>query len=186
MTFTEQIQVYQYQKADDGFGEYLPAPPTLQTLAPTWADVVNTSGDDLVFNGRLSTNGKFRLTVNYREDFAWQRDMFVVTRFGVLDVTGYNEELRKRTMSILAEYVEGTTETGNLSTVYYTVPADAATVTIPAINGKNIYLIFRDGIEKKKVSSNPQVNEIMISGSALSLVAGDIFGAGERITILYL
>jgi len=47
-------------------------------------------------------------------------------------------------------------------------------------------LIFRDGIEKKKVSSNPQVNEIMINGSVLSLVSGDIFGAGERITILYL
>lgn len=186
MTFTEQIQVYQYQKADDGFGEYLPAPPTLQTLAPTWADVVNTSGDDLIFNGRLATNGKFRLTVNYREDFAWQRDMFVVTRFGVLDVTGYNEELRKKTLTIMGTYVEGTTETGNLTTTYYTVPADAATVTIPAINNKNIYLIFRDGIEKKKVSGTPLVNEIKVTGSVLSLVTGDIFGAGERITILYL
>jgi hypothetical protein len=186
MTFTEQIQVYKYQKAQDGFGEYIPAPPTLQTTAPTWANVVNTSGDDILFNGRLATNGKYRLDVNYRADFAWQRDMFVVTRFGILDVTGFNEETRKRTMSILAEYVEGTTETGYLNTIYYTVPADAATVTIPAVNGKMIYLIFRDGIEKKYVTASPQVNEIMVAGSVLSLVSGDIFGAGERITILSL
>ena len=51
---------------------------------------------------------------------------------------------------------------------------------------KMIYLIFRDGIEKKYVTASPQINEIMVSGSVLSLVAGDIFGAGERITILSL
>ncbi len=194
MTHREQISVYLYKKADDGFGEYEPATPVLQTDAPTWASIRQDSGDDLVLNERFTTANRYTIDVNWRNDFTWSRDMFIVRESGeLIDIDGIREVIRRRTMQLSGVYVLGVDDTGqgtpspigDLTTLYYTVPADTATIDLPVIDGKTIYLIFRDGIEKKKVSSGPQVNEIMVSGSTLTLVNGDMFYAGERITILY-
>jgi len=73
-----------------------------------------------------------------------------------------------------------------LTVLYYTVPADTETLDFPAIDGTTVYLIFRDGNERTVVSSNPQIGQVMVDGSELSLVTGDIFFTGERITIMYL
>lgn len=194
MTHREQILVYLYQKTDDGFGEYEPALPVLQTDAPTWASIRQDSGDDLVLNERFTTANRYTIDVNYRNDFTWSRSMFVIRESGeLIDIDGIREVIRRRTLQLGGVYVLGVDDTGQgtpspvggLTTLYYTVPSDASTLTLSAINGKTIYLIFRDGIEKKKVSISPQINEVMVSGSTLSLVTDDIFYSGERITILY-
>ena len=194
MTHTEQIAVYRYKKADDGFGEYIPATPELLTNAPTYATIQQVSGDDLIISERLASNLQFDVTVNWRDDFSWQRDCFIVSRFGNLDIDGITETKRKRTMQLRCVYIEGIDDTGSgtpaivggLRTLYYTVPTDSSSITLPAIADAEVYLAFRDGIEKKVVTSGPQVNEIAINAGVLTLVSGDIFAAGERITILYL
>lgn len=194
MTHTEQITVYQYQKADDGYGGYLPATPTLQANAPTWASIDMVSGDDFVLNNRFTTANQYRVTVNWRDDFTWQRNMFIVTQnYGVLDIEGIRETVRKRRLELDGIYIVGVDDTGSgtptpisgLTTLYYTVETDAASITLHVLDGVQVYLAFRDGIEKKVVTSNPQINEISINGDVLTLVDGDIFVAGERITILY-
>ena len=194
MTHTEQISVYRYEKTDDGFGGYEPAQPTLLTLAPSWATVRHDTGDDLGLNERFTTANRFTITCNYRDDFNWARDMFIVRENGdVIDINGIRETVRKRKVELSGVYIVGVDETGQgtpsavgeLNTIYYNMLSDAATVNIPQIAGRTVYLIFRDGIEKKKVASNPQPNEVQVNDDELSLVAGDIFFAGERITILY-
>lgn len=193
MTHTEQILVYKYVAVDDGFGGWLPGTPTLEANAPTWATIQQVSGDDLTLSERFATNMQFDVTCNWRDDYTWQRDCFIVSRFGNLDIDGITEQVRKRTMKLRALRIEGvdeqgsgsSTPVGGLTTLYYTVPADSATLNISAIFGKFVYLVFRDGVEKKKVPANPQVNEVQIVDDVLSLVDGDIFWAGERITILY-
>ena len=195
MTFTEEILVYKYQRANDGFGGYVPAAPELQTDAPTWAQIEQNSGNDLVLNERWTTNNNYLVTVNWRDDFTWTRDMFIVSaNYGVLDIEGIKETVRKKQWELDAVYVEGVDETGSgspatiagLRVLYYTVTADSPTLDLPALDGATIYLLFRDGIEKEVVSSDPQVNEVMVSGTTLSLVEFDTFYTGERITILYL
>lgn len=196
MVHNESISVYKYQKAADGYYEFLPAQPLLQTSAPSYATIRQSSGGDVIISERMATSNVFELLCNYRSDFTWTRDMFVVTRLGNLDVTDIKEEPnreRMRLMRLECAYITGVNDTGSgtpsvvggLTTLYYTVPADAATLTLPAINGKTVYLIFRDGVEKKVVASSPAANEVMVNGSTLSLVTGDIFYSGERITILY-
>ncbi len=194
MTHREQILVYLYQKTDDGFGEYEPATPVLQTDAPTWASIRQDSGDDLVLNERFTTANRYTIDVNWRNDFTWSRSMFIVRESGeLIDIDGIREVIRRRTMQLGGVYVLGVDDTGqgtpspigDLTTLYYDVPGDSPTINLPVLDGKTIYLAFRDGIEKEKVTSDPQVNQIMIVGGVLSLVSGDIFYSGERITILY-
>jgi hypothetical protein len=103
------------------------------------------------------------------------------------------EKNRKRLVKLEASYISGVDYTGSgggatvagLTTLYYTVPSDASTLDLSTIEDATVYLAFRDGIEKTVVDADPQVNEIMIDGTILSLVTGDIFYSGERITILY-
>ena len=196
MVHNEGISVYKYQKAADGYYEFLPAAPALQSDAPSYATVNQSSGGDLIIAERMATSNVYTLFCNWRDDFTWTRDMFVVTRFGNLDVVDIAEQSgtdRKRLMRIECNYITGVDDTGSgepttvggLTTLYYLVPEDSETITIDAISGKVIYLIFRDGIEKEVVASDPQINEVGVSSGVLSLVAGDMFWAGERITILY-
>lgn len=194
MTHTEQITVYQYQKANDGYGGYLPAMPIVQPNAPTWATIEHLSGDDLILNQRFTTSNQYRVTVNWRNDFSWEKNMFIVTQnYGVLDIEGIRETVRKRKIELDGIYINGVDDTGSntpalvagLATLYHTVSADGATVNLPVLDGATVHLAFRDGIEKKVVVSMPQINEIAISGGVLSLIDGDIFYSGERITVLY-
>ena len=166
----------------------------LQTNAPTWATIEQDSGNDLILNERYTTANRYTITCNWRNDFDWFRDMFIVRESGeVLDIDGIRETVRKRTIELSGVYVAGVDDTGQgqpsgvggLTTLYHTVASDAATINLPALIDKDVLLIFRDGIEKKKVSASIGVNEVQVNGGILSLVAGDIFYSGERITILY-
>jgi head-tail adaptor len=195
MTHPNQIAVYRYEKANDGFGGFVPATPTLMADAPTWATIQETSGDDLILSERYTTQRRFDIKVNWRDDFTWSRGMFIVSdEYGIIDIDGIQETKRKRHIDISGVYVEGVDDTGSgtpatvngLTTLYYSVPADASTLSLPVLDEKTLYLLFRDGIEKKIVASNPQINEVAVNGTTLSLVDGDIFVVGERITILYL
>ncbi len=195
MTLLHEITVYKYMPVSDGYGGQLPATPVLQTLAPAWANIEQRSGDDLVLNERWTTRNNYTITVNERPGFKWERNMFIVSaNYGILDIEGITETVRKRLWELSAVYVDGVDDVGSgtpaivagLTTLYYTVPADSATLSIPAIEGAEIYLLFRDNDNKQVVSSNPQVNDVMVSGSTLSLVTDDIFYQGERITILYI
>lgn len=194
MTLTEEISVYRYQPANDGFGGQVPAAPVLLTDAPTWAGISENSGNDLVISERWATRKNFTVTVNEKNGFIWSRNMFIVSaNYGVLDIEGIKETIRKRQWELSSVYVEGVDDTGSgtpsivgeLTTYYYTVTGDTQTLDLPVIDGKTVYLFFRDGVEKKVVGSDPQINEVMIDGNAVYLVDGDIFYLGERITILY-
>jgi hypothetical protein len=195
MTFTEEISVFRYQPANDGFGGQLPATPELMVNAPTWAKIEQDSGNDITLNERWATRNNYTITVNERPGFTWARNMFIVSaNYGVLDIEGIKETIRKRQWELDGVYIDGVDDTGSgapaiiagLTVLYYTVPADAETLSFPAIDGATVYLIFRDGNERTVVSSNPKIGEVMVDGSELSLVTGDIFMQGERITIMYL
>ena len=194
MTHTEQITVYRYQKANDGYGGFTPATPTLMTLAPTWATFKQVSGDDYIIGERFATANRYSIFVNQRDDFTWARNMFIVSdRYGAIDIEGIKEDKRVRTMTLDGIYIEGVDDTGSgtpgsvggLNVLYYTVPADASTITLPALDGATTYLFFRSGVEKTIVSSGPLVDQVAINGAVVSLVAGDIFYQDERITVLY-
>jgi head-tail adaptor len=96
MTHTEEISVYKYTKTWDGFGAYSQGVAQLQTDAPTWATVNIISGSDLLISDRKETQLRAEILVNWRDDFAWTRDMYVVTRFGSFDVVDIQETERKR------------------------------------------------------------------------------------------
>lgn len=197
MVHNESITVYKYQKAADGFYEFEPAAPLAQANAPSYATINQSSGGDVIISERLATSNVFEIFVNWRADFTWSRDMFIVDYAGniydIEDIVNMPEKNRKRLVKLEANYITGVDYTGSgspaaiagLTTLYYTVEADAATLTLSALSGATVYLAFRDGVEKTVVSSSPAVNQIMISGTTLSLVSGDIFYSGERITILY-
>ena len=194
MTHTEQITVFLYKYAADGFGEFVPAAPELLANAPMWATIDQTAGTDYIISERVATNYQFNIKVNWRDDFTWTRDMFIVSRFGAIDIDNIFERDRKRLIELGGVYIVGVDDTGSgspsgaggLTVLYYTVPSDAPTLNIPAIDGvEKVYLIFRDGNERMVVTSSPGLGQVMVSGSVLSLMTGDIFFATERITILY-
>ena len=68
----------------------------MQTDAPTWATVNIISGSDLFISDRKETQLRAEILVNWRSDFDWSRDMYVVTRFGSFDVVDIQEKERKR------------------------------------------------------------------------------------------
>jgi len=195
MTLTEEISVLRYQPANDGFGGQLPATPELMVNAPKWANIEQDSGNDITLNERWATRNNYTITVNERPGFTWARNMFIVSaNYGVLDIEGIKETVRKRQWELSGVYIDGVDDTGSgspsiiagLTVLYYTVPADTPTLTFPAIDGTKVYLIFRDGNERTVVGSDPQIGEVKVDGAELSLVEGDIFFGGERITIMYL
>ena len=194
MPHTEQILVFRYTYAADGFGEFVPAAPELLSNAPMWATIDQTAGTDYIISERVATNYQFNIKVNWRDDFTWTRDMFIVSRFGAIDIDNIFERDRKRLIELGGVYIVGVDDTGSgspsgaggLTVLYYTVPSDSPTLNIPAIDGvEKVYLIFRDGNERTVVISSPGLGQVMVSGSDLSLMTGDIFFATERITILY-
>jgi hypothetical protein len=198
MVHQESITVYKYQKAADTFYEFEPAAPLIQLLAPHYATINQSTGGDVIISERLATSNVFEVFTNYRPDFAFTRDMFLVDYAGnvydIEDITNMPERNRKRLVKLECSYIEGVdftgsgsaTNIGGLTTLYYTVEADGATIDLPVLTDKTVYLAFRDGNERTVVGANPQIGEIMISPVGLcSLVTGDIFFTGERITILY-
>lgn len=198
MVHNESITVYKYQKAPDGFYEFEPATPLLQSSAPSYATIRQSTGGDVIISERMATSNVFEIFTNYRYDFSFTRDMFIIDYAGniydIEDIVNMPDRNRKRLVKLECSYIAGVDFTGSgapgvlggLTTLYYDVPEDTPTIDLPALIDKTIYLAFRDGIEKEVVASDPQVNEIAISAGVLSLVSGDIFYSGERITILYL
>jgi Phage head-tail joining protein len=203
MVHSESISVYKYQKAPDGYYEFTPAAPVLQLTAPSYATINQSTGGDVIISERMATSNVFEIFTNYRADFAFTRDMFIVDYAGniydIEDIVNMPEKNRKRLVKLECSYISGVDYTGSggggtvagLNTLYYTVPADSATLDLSALANATVYLAFRDGNEKTVVTSNPQINQIMVVGTILSLVSGDIFygptgdNPGERITILY-
>jgi hypothetical protein len=198
MVHNESITVYKYQKAADDFYEFEPAAPLVQLLAPSYATINQSSGGDVIISERLATSNVFQVYTNYRPDFSFTRDMFLVDYAGnvydIEDITNLPEKNRKRLVKLECSYISGVdftgsgsaTNVGGLTTLYYTVEADGATIDLPVLTDKTVYLAFRDGVEKTVVGAAPAINEIMISPLGVcSLVTDDIFYLGERITILY-
>mgnify|MGYP001587210560 FL=1 len=187
MTHTEQIQTWKYASVDDGFAGQTPITPILQTLAPTWATINQISGNDIRISLRLDTESTFEAFTNYRSDFRFQRNMFITTRFGNLDITGIKETGRKRGNTLELKLIEGVTETsgGNIMTVYKTTSYGDTSVNVGELAGNTILLGFREGIQKKVVESSPELNQLGVDiDGNVSLVEGDIF-ADELLTFLY-
>jgi hypothetical protein len=193
MVHHEVISVYNYTKVADGYGEFKTAAPTAASNAPVWATIGVTGSDDSFIEGLIGTSNTYQLTVNWADNFNWSRNMFISTRFGLMDIEGIEEDTRKRLVKLRCAQIKGVDETGSgtagaaggLNVLYYTVPADAATITLSALASASVKLFFRDGIEKTVVASGVTANQVQKVGTVFSLVAGDIFVANERITILY-
>ena len=78
MVHQESITVYKYQKAADTFYEFEPAAPLIQLVAPTYATINQSTGGDVIISERLATSNVFQVYTNYRPDFSFSRDMFLV------------------------------------------------------------------------------------------------------------
>lgn len=195
MTHTEEIAVYRYAKAADGYGGYTEAAPVLQTDAPTWATVRNTAGGDQDLSLRLVTRSDFEIICNYRSDFGWLRDMFIVSRFGNIDITSITETIRKREVTLNGSLIQGYTSSGagsgsvgGIYTVYKRSVSGATTIIVSEGNGKTLLMFARDGISKKVVTTTPAVFDEVYwntSTATLTLFTGDIFGDSELLTFLF-
>ena len=188
MTKTEICEVYQYASIDDGFAGQTPIAPVLQTLAPVYFTINQLSGDDIQISLRLDTEAIFEVFANYRADFTWQRNMFITSRFGNLDITGIRELVRKREYKLECKRILGVTESGNggqVITIYQPTSYGQTSVPVPALAGNTILLGLREGIGKKVVETGPALNQMAVdSDGNVTLVAGDIFG-DELLTFLY-
>ncbi len=188
MTHTEICQVYQYASIDDGFGGQTPISPVLQELAPIYFTINQLSGNDIKISLRLDTESVFEVFANYRADFTWQRNMFITSRFGNMDITGIRETIRKREHKLETRLIEGVTETdtgGRIMTIYKTTTYGETTVNVPSLAGNTVLLGLREGIGKKVVESGPELNQMAVDEDGnVSLVEGDIFG-DELLTFLY-
>lgn len=194
MTHTEQVEVYKYTKVPTGSGGFSPATPERQQLAPTWATIQPASGYDIQVSGRNATETIFKIVANYRPGFTWQRDFFITSRFGNIDVFNIFEDTRKRTVKLMGVRVEGVnpdTGTGTgvgsgIKVLYHRTTYGATSVTIPALVGAGVLLAFRDGIGKEVVAIEPNRPEQMQfnANGTFTLSLGDIFG-DELLTVLY-
>ena len=190
MTHFDQIEVWQWTGEINESGGYNPTDPVRQTLAPTWATINQTSGNDLELNGRKATESVFDVIVNVRPGFTWNRVMFITTRFGNLDVIAISESLRKREITLTAARIEGISgsgTSGNIMTVYARSTEGATSITIPSLVGAEVILVFRHGINKEVVTETPSLVDQMqfdAGSGTWDLYPGDIFG-DELITVLY-
>lgn len=197
MTHPYQISVWLYTSIPDGYAGQTPALPVLQTNAPTWATVNNRSGYDIQIGLREDTEYTFEIFVNYRADFVWQRNMFIIVpEFGAIDIRGINEDKRKRLMRLDGVLVAGSSAAGVgplpgvTSGVYFinAIPEPgASSVVIPQVANGEPLAFARDGIGRAillgEVPTSPSyVN--YVGGGQFDLMPGDIFGV-EVVTVLY-
>lgn len=194
MTHTEQIEVYQFTKAPDGYGGFTQTTAVQVTDAPTWATIEQTDGDDVLISERLATESIFEITCNWKYDYTWKRDYFIVSRFGNIQITNIQETRRKREVTLVGSLIEGATSSGSgsagasgLVTIYKRATGDATTITVTEGIGKSLLLFARDGISKKVVSITPAVfDEVQWNSTTgtLTLFSGDIFGSNELLTFM--
>jgi len=104
MAFTEQITVYKQVKVANNSGGFTTT-NVIQDNAPTWADIQQTSGDVNQFSTRDELQRVYAITCNYRADFTWDNDMYVVSRFGNLQVNSVVEDVRKKRVEIIGAVV---------------------------------------------------------------------------------
>jgi len=196
MTHTEQIQVYRYTRVATDSGGGNDGTPVLQELAPIWATIEQSSGNDREIDKRNATESIFTVTFNYPlTGFRFTRDMFITTRFGNLDITNIEETQRKRIITLTGARIEGVSDSGGtggdsdgaILTLYQQATPGATTITNSLLIGADILLAFRDGIGKEVVNVTPtKAQQMQFDGDAgtFALTEGDIFG-DELITVLY-
>lgn len=190
MTHPYQISVYKYTAIPDGHAGFTPGVPELQTNAPTWATINNTNGYDVQISLREDTESTFDIFVNYRADFTWIRTMFIISRFGVLDIRNIYESKRKRSVRLEGVLVAGTTGPDTRAGLYVTYGRSvlsSTSISLPAIAGGEPLIFARDGIIKQIVLGVPTIPDQVqwVGGTDFELYPGDIFGNNELITVLY-
>ena len=102
--YTEEITVYKNVATQNDSGGFTTS-PQIELYAPTWADIQQASGDQQLFSTRDEIRQTYTVLCNYRADFAWSVDMYIVSRFGNLQVIGIEESIRKRQWRITAATV---------------------------------------------------------------------------------
>lgn len=100
MQHSEEISVYKYTKVANDYGGYSDGVAELQTDAPTWATIEVISGNDLLISDRKETQTRLRIIVNWRDDFTWSPDMYVVSRFGNSDIDSIRETKYKSEVTL--------------------------------------------------------------------------------------
>ena len=102
--YTEQITVYRNVPTQNDSGGFTTT-PQIELYAPTWADIRQDSGAQAIFSTRDELSRVFTILCNYRSDFTFTNEMFIVTRFGDVQVTAVEESIRKRQWKITASIV---------------------------------------------------------------------------------
>lgn len=194
MTHCEQPATFKYTAIADGYAGFVPGTPIRQTSAPTWMTIQPRSGWDTQISAREDTEYTFDVYCNWRDDFTWQRNMFIVSRFGNLDVRNIViEEKRKRTVKLETVLIAGSSEvppTTRVETFHiyvFPTPGSSSFVLPGSDDWRGALLFFRDGIEKQILTpseSFTRPDQVQKDGDTFTLYPGDIFGP-ERVTILY-
>lgn len=205
MIHPEQVTVFSYTSLPDGYAGYTPGLPIQEDNAPTWATINNTSGSDVDISLRTDSEVTFDVFVNYRADFQWKRNMFIISRFGNLDITNIWEDKRKRTVRLSGVFVARNSSAGagvsvalrpGIYTAYARTTYGQVSVTIPEMEGYIALIFAREGIIKKIVCPTENEedegattatiarDEVLLIGNTFYLPDGDIFG-DELITVMY-
>jgi len=192
LTLNEPISVYRYVKSDDGFAGFAET-VLLQSDAPAVAYVKDDSGNDGQISDRTVAIGNFTIECNYKNTFTWYRDMYIVTRFGLLQIVGPPiEAKRKRRLRLSAVLVYGIDaltygggSVGGLLVVYQTLSADQTSVVLGAGIGRDLIAFDRDGVGKEPVTDATTKPEQVLWDSATGTVTcnpGDTFYNTEVLT----
>lgn len=197
MVHTEQITTFKYTGVQDGSAGYYPGIPEAAINAPKWATINNIDGGDFEVMLRKDTLNRFEIFCNYRSDFHWTRDMFIISRFGNIDITNIIEDKRKRQWRLEGTFISGDDgQSGTLPpsgsagvfTVYARSEYGSTSINIPQVEGMSPLIFGREGIIKEVVTlpgNQTRTDQVYFDGNNFNLISGDIFGDGELITVLY-
>ena len=192
LTLNETISVYRYSKTEDGFAGYTET-VVLQTDAPAFAHIKDDSGSDGTVADRTVAVGNFTIECNYKNTFTWYRDMYVVSRFGLLQIVGPPIEAKRlRRLRLSAVLVYGITaltygggSVGGLLVVYVTLTGDQTSVILGAGIGRNLIAFDRDGVGKEPKTTATTKPEQVLWDSTTGTVTchtGDTFFNNEILT----
>lgn len=192
MTLNESISVYRYAKTADGFAGFTEA-VVLQTLAPAFANIEQRTGSDSTVADRTVAVSDFTIECNYKNTFTWYRDMYVVSRFGLLQIVGPPVEakrLRRLRLSAVLVYgiaalTYGGGSVGSLLVVYVALTSNQTSVVLGAGSGRSLIAFDRDGVGKQPVTTATTRPEQVLwdaTTGTVSVSPGDTFFNNEILT----
>lgn len=192
MILNETISVYRYSKTEDGYAGYSESVVN-QTSAPAFAAIRVDEGTEQLISERTVAVGRYTIECNYKNTFTWERDMYIVSRFGLLQIVGPAQEVKRlRRLRIKAEMVFGIDaltygggSVGGILVIYQTLSADATSVILSAGIGRELIAFDRDGVGKEpKTDATTKAEQVLwdeVTGT-VTCHTGDTFYNTEVLT----